>query len=51
MGHPCLYLGGLVDGVVVHHQVQLPFRVGPGYLPEKDQELLASMPKLARGGD
>lgn len=49
LGQPCLHLGGLVHGVVVHHQVQLFARVGPGDLLEEGQELLEARPGIAGG--
>ena len=53
---PVADLDLLVGGVVVHHQVQLTFGVGPGDLLEEREELLVAVPGLARadhvaGGD
>lgn len=48
---PGSYLGGLVRGVVVHHQTQIPWGVGSDNLLEEGQELLALVPRLARRGD
>ena len=47
----CFDLGPFVGGVVVHHQMQLARRVGPGHMFEERQKLLMAVPVLAQPGD
>jgi hypothetical protein len=48
---PGLDLWRFVGGVVVHHEVQVPFRVGAVELPEEREELLPAMLGFDRSGD
>ena len=48
-GQPGLHFGGLVHRVVIHHQMQLLVGVSPGDLLPERHELLAPVPRLARG--
>jgi hypothetical protein len=41
----------LVGGIVVHHQVQLPVRIGAREVSEEGQELLVAVPVLAQPSD
>src|SRR5918994_5979383 len=49
-GQPGLDLGVLVGGVVVHHHMQLPTRIGLGDELEEGQELAVAMARLAGVG-
>ena len=50
-GQPGLDLGVLVGGVVVHHYMQLPTRIGLGDELEELQELAVAMAGMAGIGD
>jgi hypothetical protein len=50
-GQSRLHLRRLLRRIVVHHQVRTLIRVDPGDLFEEGHELLAPVPRLARGGD
>lgn len=43
-------LGSLMGGIVIHHQMQILFRVGPVNLPQEGKELLTTMFGLDRPG-
>ena len=49
-GQPGLDLGVLVGGVVVHHHMQLPTRIGAGDELEEVQELAVAMAGMAGVG-